>query len=379
MRVTLRTELLLTLGLVAAAALFLAIYSIVSLYDVLDPSYAALYMGVVIGVDAVVFVVYAAYQLNRTIVRPLSSAAAAAESIAAGNLSSRLPEGNSVELDNLALSVNRMTDRLIEDSQHLVRVEKMASVGRLAAGIAHEIGTPRGAINGYAHVLRGSATTPGSIEAVDGLEREAARIDRIVRGLLDYAKPAPRQSGAVDVGDAAKSALDILSSQGVLKQIDLRFSPPHEPIVVAAARQDVEQLYINLMLNAVDAMEGAGALAVILRKTSREELLAGGRREGDGPGRAPNPPSARAMRWLDARPATDVAMVAVVDSGPGIAPEDLERVFEPFYTTKEPGKGTGLGLAIVARAVENSGGTIWVTKSREGGAAFRILLPITPS
>jgi signal transduction histidine kinase len=69
-------------------------------------------------------------------------------------------------------------------------------------------------------------------------------------------------------------------------------------------------------------------------------------------------------------------MVAIADSGPGIAAEDHERIFEPFFTTKEPGKGTGLGLAIVARAVENSGGTIWVSPSREGGAAFRILLPL---
>jgi signal transduction histidine kinase len=69
-------------------------------------------------------------------------------------------------------------------------------------------------------------------------------------------------------------------------------------------------------------------------------------------------------------------MIAVLDSGPGIPEEDLERVFEPFYTTKEPGKGTGLGLAIVARAVENAAGTIWVSRSREGGAAFRILMPM---
>jgi signal transduction histidine kinase len=71
-------------------------------------------------------------------------------------------------------------------------------------------------------------------------------------------------------------------------------------------------------------------------------------------------------------------MIAVADAGPGIPPADVERVFDPFYTTKEPGKGTGLGLAIVARAVENFGGTIWVTASREGGAAFRMLLPVVP-
>jgi two-component system NtrC family sensor kinase len=374
--VSLRTELLITIGVVAAAALFLGVASVVVLYDVLDPNYAALYMGVLIAVDVVVFLGYAAYQVNRVVVKPLGDAAAAAEAIAAGNFARRIPAANSAELDNLAGSVNRMTDRLIEDRVHLVRAEKMASIGRLAAGVAHEVGNPLGAINGYAHVLRSSATTADAKEAVAGLEREAGRIDRIVRGLLDYARPSPRSSGRVDVSDVARNVVDLLMSQGALKTVDLRFSPASEAIIVAGDRHDLEQIFINLLLNAVDAMQGKGSLALVLRRTQREALLSGGRREDDPAERAPNPPSPRAVRWMDERPAEDIVMIAVVDSGPGIPEEDLERVFEPFFTTKEPGKGTGLGLAIVARAIENASGTIWATRSREGGAAFRILLPI---
>jgi signal transduction histidine kinase len=374
--VSLRTELLITIGVVAAAALFLCVASVVVLYDVLDPQYAAVYLSILITVDLVIFLVYAAYQVNRVVVRPLGEAADAAEAIAGGNLDRRLPAANSTELANLANSVNRMTDRLIQDRVHLVRAEKMASIGRLAAGIAHEVGNPLGAINGYAHLLRGSAVTPDGRDAVAGLEREAGRIDRIVRGLLDYARPSQRVSGKVDISDVAKTVVELLLSQGALKTVEVRFSPASQPLQVAGDRHDLEQMYINLLLNAVDAMQGRGALSLILRKTSREALLSGGRRDGDPASRQPNPPSARAIRWLDERPAQDVAMIAVVDSGPGIPEEDLERIFEPFFTTKEPGKGTGLGLAIVARAVENAAGTIWVSRSREGGAAFRILMPL---
>jgi hypothetical protein len=146
---------------------------------------------------------------------------------------------------------------------------------------------------------------------------------------------------------------------------------------VAGDRHDLEQIFVNLMLNAVDAMAGRGSLSVIIRRTTRAELQAGGRRTQDG--HTLHPPNARTMQWLrsaGAPGAEDVAMVIITDSGPGILVEDAERIFEPFYTTKEPGKGTGLGLAIVARAIDNLGGTIWVTRARGGGAAFRILLPV---
>jgi len=374
---SLRTELLLSIGILAGAAMVLGVAAVVVLYGVLDPEYAAVYVGVLIGVDLAVVVTFVAYQVNRIVVRPLGAAAEAAEAISGGNLTRRLPSADTVELANLSESVNRMTDRLIEDRTHMVRVEKMASIGRLAAGIAHEIGNPLGAITGYADVLR-SETSPRAQESVAGVAREAERIDRIIRGLLDYARPSARASGRIDVNDVAKSVVELVMSQGVLKHADFRFSPAADAVHVLADRHDLEQMLVNLLLNANDAIGGRGSLALVVRSAPRLNIVAGARRASDLPDRPPSLPGPRALRWLKESEADEVAMIAVIDSGPGIPEQDAERVFEPFYTTKDPGKGTGLGLAIVARAVENAGGAIWVSRSREGGAAFRVYLPARP-
>lgn len=376
-RLSLRTELLLNLAVLAAAALTLGVASVVLLYDALDPNRAPIYISVLVAADVCVLVAYVAYQVEKVVLQPLRKAMDAAEAIATGDLERRLEPGDTREMANLAESVNRMTNRLLEERAHLVRVEKMASVGRLAAGVAHEIGNPLGAINGYLHLLRNAV--PGSLEARDalgGLERESARIDRIIRGLLDYARAKPRTPAEVDLNATARTVVELLTTQGVLKQIQLALRAATEATFVSGDRHDLEQAFVNLLLNAVDAMQGQGTLSVTIRQTTRAELLVGAHRASDGGARPLNPPSARAMRWLESVAGDSFVMVVISDSGPGIPAADAERIFEPFYTTKEPGKGTGLGLAIVARAVENSGGTIWVSPSREGGAAFRVLLPL---
>jgi two-component system NtrC family sensor kinase len=376
---SLRTELLLNLALLVATALVLAVAIVVVLYDVLDPRYAALYISILVSADVFVLVGYVAYQVEKIVLRPLRDAMAATEAIAAGDLERRLTAGDTQEMMHLATSVNRMTDRLLEERAHLVRAEKLASIGRLAAGVAHEIGNPLGAINGYMHLLR--SAPPGSVdahEALAGLERESARIDRIVRGLLDYARAKPRTPGEVDVNDTARTAVELLTSQGALRHIKVEFSAASQPTFVSGDRHDLEQTFVNVLLNAADAMHGRGSLSLIIRRTTRGELVTGARRASDGNSQPVNPPNARVTRWLESAGAEDIVMVAITDTGPGVPAEDVERIFEPFYTTKEPGKGTGLGLAIVARAVENSGGTIWVSRSREGGAAFRIALPLVP-
>jgi signal transduction histidine kinase len=224
-------------------------------------------------------------------------------------------------------------------------------------------------------LLRRRSNERAHEEALAGLERECSRIDRIVRGLLDYARPKHASSANVDLNDVLHTVSELLTSQGLLKRIDFRLSPA-ERAQIPGDRHDLEQMLVNLLLNAIEAMHGVGTLEVILRQTTRAELIAGARRATDSPDRPLNPPTARNTRWLEqGNGSDDLIMVIVADSGPGVPPEDADRIFEPFYTTKEPGQGTGLGLAIVARSVENAGGTIWVSKSREGGAAFRMLFP----
>lgn len=378
-RYSLRTELLLNISLLVATAITLAVASVVLLYGALDPDLAPIYISILVGADVVVLVIFVAFTVERVILRPLREAMTTAEAIAAGDLQRRLPAGESLEIDNLANAVNRMTDRVLEERAHLVRAEKLASVGRLAAGVAHEVGNPLAAINGYIHVFSKSA--PDSADARDalaGLEREAGRIDRIVRGLLDYARPgaAGRATGPVDVNQVARSVVELLRVQGVLRHLEVELTPEREPVRVLGDRHQLEQALVNLMLNAADAMAGGGRLSVVVQRAALRDLTAGTRRASDSGTAHTNRPGGRAMRWLQASTATEVATITVADSGPGIPEGDEERVFDPFYTTKDPGKGTGLGLAIVARAVEDAGGTIWVTRSREGGAAFRILLPM---
>jgi signal transduction histidine kinase len=275
-----------------------------------------------------------------------------------------------------------MTERLLEEQAQLVRAEKLASVGRLAAGIAHEIGNPLGALNGYSHLLRGHvAGNPLALEAVTGFDRETARIDRIVRGLLDYARPRRPTPVPIDVNESLRHVVDLLSAQGVLRRMELRLELANEAPRVYGERHDLEQLMVNLLINASHAVEGTGILAIRTTCITRVELEEGMVRAGDVPGAsAPHPPSPRVRRWLEAEHQTsDVVKVVVADSGPGVPVEDAERIFDPFFTTREPGKGTGLGLAIVLRIVENFQGIVWVQKAREGGAAFHVLLPLAPA
>jgi len=267
-----------------------------------------------------------------------------------------------------------------EVTRALVRVDKLAATGRLAAGIAHEVGNPLSAIANYAHVARQRASGTANVdEPLEAIEREVERIDRIVRGLLDYARPRRRTPHAVRVDEVIADALRLLSDQGVLRRIDVQHTAESEDAAVFAERHDLEQVFVNLLLNAVDAMQGVGRITVRTRQLSPRRLQQpAARRAGDEPGeRFPHLPNVRGRVWIARTDQTGtVLQVIVADSGPGVPSEDLDRVFDPFYSTKGEGRGTGLGLAIVAQTVEGLGGTVWAQPSREGGAAFVLLLPL---
>jgi two-component system NtrC family sensor kinase len=322
-------------------------------------------------------------RLREIVQRPLAEGLAAAEAIAAGEHLRRLAPGNTLEFDQLARSINRMTEQLLNANQLRMRVEKLATMGRIAAGVSHEIGNPLSAIANYAHVLRmRTGGVPGTAEPLDALEREIGRIDRIMRGLLDYSRPRRLTPRPVVVDVVLKDALRLLADQGVTRRftVDALFEAPSA--TVYAERHDLEQMFVNLILNAVDAMDREGRLVFRTRVVGAAAFTeASEKRRTD---RVQDPwthrPGRRALAWL-ARPdaPSQFLQIVIADSGTGVAPEDEERIFEPFFSTKQPGKGTGLGLAIVSSTIENLGGTIWVQRAREGGAAFIILLPLHSS
>ena len=371
---SLRTELLLNLAVLAAGALLLAVLSAV-LAPLLGRGLLnfALLM-VLIAVDVAIFLGFGRYLISRLVTAPMEKLVEATHAVAAGELSRRAAPGGTREFDRLAESVNQMTERLLDAQGALVRAEKLASVGRLAAGVAHEVGNPLAAIANYVELLRRRGVEP---EMVAAIEREAGRIDVIVRSLLDYARPRDARREPVDFGAIASRAVDLLRAQGVLRPVSVDVAVASGLPQVLGEAAALEQVFVNLLLNAVDAAGEGGRISVVASATRVGDADAE-RRGSDPPERsaAPERQFRRSSRHLEGMADGGVAVqVVVADSGSGVPAELLNRIFDPFFTTKPPGRGTGLGLAIVQRIVQDHGGRVAVARAREGGAAFAVTLP----
>jgi len=377
---SLKAEMILSLAVLSTAALSLAALNVIVLRDLVVSPHGALYLALLIIADVIVFVAFGAYKVQGLVLDPIDRVVEATEAIANGDLTRRVPQGATIELARLARSINRMTSRLLEEQAQRGHLEKVASVGRLAAGVAHEIGNPLGAIDGYAHLLRRSMNgNADAVDAIAGIERESARIDRIMRGMLDYARPRRRNLEATSLNEVVCRVAEMLTDQGALRQSCLTLALDDEVPFLNGDAHELEQVMVNLLLNAVDAMDGAGAITVVTQCIPFSDITDTGDRRRDDPAviAIDRQPNARVRAWLrSVGELREVITLVVADNGPGIPWSESERVFDPFFTTKEPGKGTGLGLAIVARIVEGLGGTVWVREAREGGAAFVIYFPV---
>jgi signal transduction histidine kinase len=368
----LRVELLFYLTFLCAFAILVGIAtSLLAL--AIAPERGVAIIVVLIALEVGIFVLYGRALVTRLVLRPLHRVMAAADSVADGDLAARAPDADTRDFATLAERLNRMTDRLLDAQSQLVRSEKLASIGRLAAGVAHEVGNPLGAVGTYLEVLRRRGADQ---EVTEGMARELERLDRIVRSLLDYARPQEDPLVPVKPARIVRGAFELLRAQGAFRQVRAEIDEgTHVPEVLGRAHV-LEQTLVNLLLNAVDATPSGGTIIIGARRWAYEPGQA-------VPKRASDPGNARFPRVSERRPARAEfaagqpgALLFVADSGPGVAPEDRDKIFEPFYTTKEPGRGTGLGLAIVARSVHEMGGVVWVDGAREGGAAFKLFFPV---
>ncbi len=399
-RGSLRSELLFNLSFLGGAALLLALYTTNILHlPLFSGRYPSLSLGIVVAVDLAIFIGLASFLIDRLVMRPLADTAAAAEAIAGGDYDRRVPIVQTREMNVLGSSLNRLTDQLLRNQsrlaenvqslnetnrrlllaqQDLVQAEKLASIGRLAAGVAHEIGNPLGAMMGYHAVLRRRGADP---ELIGGMDREAKRIDRIVRSLLDYARPAPAVSESTDINASVTSTVEMIRSQGVIDSVDVHLElEPRLPLVKAVPHH-MDQIFVNLLTNAVAAMNGEGELRIVSsRGRYRPTRYVRRRRADDPPGidyshlRRLNPEFRGELVRLTA--GDDVVRVTVADNGPGISEEHLGQIFDPFFTTRAPGEGTGLGLAIVASTVAEIGGRIEVASMPGEGAVFTLTFPL---
>lgn len=395
-RGSLRAELLFNLTFLALAAGMLAAAT-TAVAQRLRPGGGWVLAPLVLA-DVLVYVLLANYLIVRLVLKPVQAAAQTAQAVAGGDYARRAPAAESREMADLSQALNRMADQLLDNQERLahnvhsldetnrrllattrdlVEAEKLASIGRLAAGVAHEIGNPLGALLGYAAVLRRRGADP---ELADGVEGEARRIDRIVRGLLDYARPAPPEREPVDVNGAARAAIGILRVQGGMAEVEIATELAEGLPPVPGSPHLLEQAFINLLDNARRAMGGRGRIRV---RTELERYRSPSaipyRRADDPPGisyahlRRQMVTSVRDPHRIE--PGTETVRITVQDTGPGIPEEHIDKVFDPFFTTRAPGEGTGLGLAIVASTVADFGGRIEASSGAGGGAVFTLSLP----
>ncbi|HSJ26108.1 MAG TPA: ATP-binding protein [Longimicrobiales bacterium] len=402
---TLHRELIGAGAIVLAGMLVVAVIGIILVVPWLDPLMAVAYVIALLAADIALFSWLGAMLLRRRLVTPLNELVDGVEQISSGALHTELPDAETQELARLTAAVEQMAERLLTDQQALtdnirsldetnrllteardamVRAEKMASVGRLGAGIAHEVGNPLGAIMGYLGLL--ARHEEGQrLELIRSAEKEARRIDRIVRGLLDYARPRDAVTSAVDVADVLVETTELVRTQGHFNRIELRAELPDPgEYLVRGDPYQLQQVLVNLLVNAADALESRddGVVSIeVLRRVGDPEpppLLARRRDDPEGVDYTHRRRLNRLVQWPEGDPESEtgeVVEIVVADNGPGLPQDLVDQVFEPFVTTKEVGKGTGLGLAICARLVQGMGGAIRAANAPDGGARFRVILP----
>jgi signal transduction histidine kinase len=281
----------------------------------------------------------------RGVVRPLAALSQAARRVAEGDLTApALPAGTG-EVGALADSFGRMIaalreqrEKLAASREQVLAQEKLATVGKLAAGVAHEIGNPLTSILGYVELLAADVKDPAARELLDRVRNETTRIHRIVHDLLDYARPVADQVEPVRLAEVVDAALDLVKPQPRFREVTVTRHIDGELPDAAASSPRLLQVVLNLLLNAADSMSGKGEIAIAARSDEKTVSL------------------------------------EIADTGPGVPEADRGKIFDPFFTTKEPGAGTGLGLAVCRSIVATYGGEITLLPS-EKGATFRVTLP----
>ena len=295
------------------------------------------------------------YMVQRWVVRPVEHLREGATRIGSGDLAHRVEVGSSDEIGELASEFNRMAgelqgmrdeleERVEQRTREFVRAARLAGLGTLAAGIAHEINNPLASIASCAEGLErklrsGGAPPEQQREYLQIIAKEAYRAHEITSRLLDFARSEPGAPVSFALGDLMREIDVLLEHRLLARALRLESSCDPELPPLRGNPSECKQVLLNLLHNAIDASPKGGAIRVTCRREGADAVL------------------------------------EVEDQGPGIPPEQVERIFDPFFTTKEPGKGTGLGLAIVHRIVEGFGGHIEVVNTGHG-ALFRVRVPL---
>ncbi len=344
--------------------------SLLPVYQSLRQSQKIIFMYILL--DALVLVVVGISLLSRIVVKPIKSLLNLTSEYTEGDLVPSVEAASSNEIGELSRSLNNMLRRLEQNKRELkdnvlslekanrelqqaqdeiIRSEKFASVGRLAAGIAHEIGNPIGIVLGYLELLaKNDVTEEENKDFLERIEDEITRINRIIRQLLDFSRPSEGAREPVSAHEIVLETLNILKPQPMMEDIEIDIETGAIRDTVDADPHLLQQVFLNIIINAADAFSDAA-------------LWDAGR-------------SKKSLK-IQSNNIDENIELTFEDNGPGIPEKELGHIFDPFYTTKEPGKGTGLGLSVSYRIVEDLRGTLRAESLSGRGVTIRVTLPLT--
>jgi two-component system NtrC family sensor kinase len=285
---------------------------------------------------------------TRAVLRPIGRIVEMSDRVTAGDLSARVKMRPPGELGLLCRAIDQMADAVAQREKALEQTtrrqigqsEKLATVGRMAAGIAHEINNPLTGLLTFEHLLKDEKDlSPKAREYLEIMYQETSRMREIVMGLLNFSRESSAEMTSLDINEVIRQWLTLLRSQKEFDDIFIEERlADNLPKVLGDANQ-LQQVLVNLSLNACEAMPDGGTLTITTRKEGKNVL------------------------------------VSIADTGCGIKAEHLEMIFDPFFTTKPVGKGTGLGLSVSYGIIRQHGGVMQV-ESREGrGTTFAFTLP----
>jgi two-component system NtrC family sensor kinase len=321
-----------------------------SLRDVDRETQAGQNRMLLFGVVAIASVSLMIYLLvNQIVLKPTHEIVAATRKVAAGDLNYKIALNKRDEIGQLASSFNEMTQKLSEAQRQVYQSQKLAAVGQLAAGVAHEINNPLTGVLSYSSfLLKRAQDKPEFKEDLEVIVRETKRCRGIVQGLLDFARQSPPEKHDSDIGEIFERAIRIVQTQIDPLRVELKEDVRADLPKIYADANQIQQVLVNLLLNANDAMGENGGTLMLTAQLAEDGATA---------------------------PAQHQKIeIRVSDTGCGIAPENLPKIFDPFFSTKGP-KGTGLGLAVAWGIVEKHNGRIEVESEVGKGTTFRILLP----
>jgi len=320
--------------------------------------------------DTIILAIVGIYLLSRIVVTPIHRLLKMTERYREEDIITPMTEDSGNEIGNLSRSLSNMLQRLDENKKELkrhisslekanadlkraqdeiIQSEKLASVGRLAAGIAHEIGNPLGIILGYLELIRKvEVTADEKNDFLNRIESEITRINVIIRQLLDFSRPAGGKKEENRIHGLISETVSMLKPHPLMEGINILMDFNAERDMALSDSGQLQQVFLNIIMNSADVLnEGSpadcnGSNNIIIRTDNNDDSIE----------------------------------IRITDNGPGVDGDKIHHIFDPFYTTKEPGKGTGLGLSVSYMIIEAQGGTIHAESARGKGMSIIINLPV---